>query len=61
VGAKAEIYNMMVDLARSGIAIIMISSEIPELIGMSDRIWSWRADASPVNSPSVRGLCRKIF
>ncbi len=38
VGAKAEIYNMMVDLARSGIAIIMISSEMPELIGMSDRI-----------------------
>ncbi len=38
VGAKAEIYSMMVDLARSGIAIIMISSEMPELIGMSDRI-----------------------
>ena len=38
VGAKAEIYNMMVELARSGIAIIMISSEMPELIGMSDRI-----------------------
>ena len=38
VGAKAEIYNMMVDLARSGIAIVMISSEMPELIGMSDRI-----------------------
>jgi len=38
VGAKAEIYNMMVELARSGIAILMISSEMPELIGMSDRI-----------------------
>ena len=38
VGAKAEIYNMMVELARSGIAIVMISSEMPELIGMSDRI-----------------------
>jgi ABC-type sugar transport system ATPase subunit len=38
VGAKAEIYNMMVDLAKSGIAIVMISSEMPELIGMSDRI-----------------------
>ena len=38
VGAKAEIYNMMVQLAKSGIAIIMISSEMPELIGMSDRI-----------------------
>ena len=38
VGAKAEIYNMMVELAKSGIAIVMISSEMPELIGMSDRI-----------------------
>ena len=38
VGAKASIYNIMVDLARQGMAIIMISSEMPELIGMSDRI-----------------------
>ena len=38
VGAKAAIYNIMVDFARAGIAIIMISSEMPELIGMSDRI-----------------------
>ncbi len=38
VGAKAAIYNIMVEFARQGIAIIMISSEMPELIGMSDRI-----------------------
>lgn len=38
VGAKAEIYHMMVELAKQGIAIIMISSEMPELVGMSDRI-----------------------
>ena len=38
VGAKAGIYRMMVQLAQKGIAIIMISSEMPELIGMSDRI-----------------------
>jgi ABC-type sugar transport system ATPase subunit len=38
VGAKFSIYNMMTELARQGIAIIMISSEMPELIGMSDRI-----------------------
>jgi ABC-type sugar transport system ATPase subunit len=38
VGAKFSIYNMMIDLAKQGIAIIMISSETPELIGMSDRI-----------------------
>jgi ABC-type sugar transport system ATPase subunit len=38
VGAKFNIYDMMIALAKQGIAIIMISSEMPELIGMSDRI-----------------------
>jgi ABC-type sugar transport system ATPase subunit len=38
VGAKFTIYQMMTELAAQGIAIIMISSEMPELIGMSDRI-----------------------
>jgi ABC-type sugar transport system ATPase subunit len=38
VGAKYEIYRLMCALARQGAAIIMISSELPELIGMCDRI-----------------------
>ena len=38
VGAKAEIYQLMRLLAKKGTAIIMISSELPEIIGMSDRI-----------------------
>lgn len=38
VGAKYEIYNIMLDLAKKGVAIIMISSELPEVLGMSDRI-----------------------
>jgi len=38
VGAKYEIYSIMVDLVRSGKSIIMVSSEMPELIGMSHRI-----------------------
>ena len=38
VGAKAEIYRLMRLLAKQGTAIIMISSELPEIIGMSDRI-----------------------
>lgn len=37
VGAKVEIYNIMNQLAEHGIAIIMISSEMPEIIGMCDR------------------------
>lgn len=39
VGAKAEIYQIMGDLAAKGFAIIMISSEMPEILGMSDRIY----------------------
>ena len=38
VGSKAEIHKLMCDLAEAGLAIIMISSELPEILGMSDRI-----------------------
>ena len=38
VGAKAEIHRLMGELAQRGLAIIMISSELPEVLGMSDRI-----------------------
>jgi rhamnose transport system ATP-binding protein len=38
VGAKAEIYLRMRELTRDGVGIVMISSELPELLGMSDRI-----------------------
>ena len=38
VGAKYEIYSLMNDLSDQGIAIIMISSDLPEILGMSDRV-----------------------
>lgn len=38
VGAKAEIYQIMGDLAKQGYGIVLISSEMPEILGMSDRI-----------------------
>lgn len=38
VGAKSRIHQLMPDLAAQGLAIIMISSELPEILGMSDRI-----------------------
>lgn len=38
VGAKFEIYTIIADLAKQGKSIIMISSEMPELLGMSDRV-----------------------
>jgi len=38
VGAKAEIHNLLRELAQNGIGIILISSEMPEIIGMCDRV-----------------------
>ena len=38
VGAKAEIYKLMKELADDGISIIMVASELPEIINMSSRI-----------------------
>ncbi len=39
VGAKSEIYRIMNEMARKGVAILMISSELPEIVGMSDRVY----------------------
>ena len=38
IGAKKDIYNIINKLAATGVAIIMVSSELPEVLGMSDRI-----------------------
>ena len=57
VGAKAEIHGLITQLAHKGVAVIMISSELPEVLGMSDRVMVMhdghmtgildRADATP--------------
>ena len=38
VGAKAEVHHLMAELARQGVAILMISSDLPEVLAMSDRV-----------------------
>ena len=38
IGAKAEIHRLMGELVEGGLAILMISSELPEILGVSDRI-----------------------
>jgi len=43
VGAKVEVFDLMSELARSGAAILMVSSELPELLQMADRILVMRA------------------
>ncbi len=53
VGAKAEIYALMSDLAKRGVGILMISSELPEVLGVSDRILVMREGriVAEINDP----------
>ena len=39
VGAKAEIYGIIDELAQAGVAVLVVSSELPEVLGLSDRIY----------------------
>ena len=38
VGSKSEIHDLVMQMAERGVAILLISSELPEILGMSDRI-----------------------
>jgi L-arabinose transport system permease protein len=54
VGAKAEIYRLIAELAAQGIALMVISSEMPELSGSPTGCWSWRAAGSWRRSDAMR-------
>ncbi len=47
VGAKLAIYRVMDELAAKGIGIVLISSELPEILGLSDRVAVFHGAASP--------------
>ncbi len=55
VGAKEEIHNMINDLARQGVGILMISSDLPEILTLSDRIYVMREGriVTEINHPNV--------
>ena len=38
VGTKAEVHRLLSELAAEGVAVVMISSELPEVLGMADRV-----------------------
>ena len=61
VGAKAEIYQLMNRLAASGVAIIMISSELPEILGMSDRILVMRGGRVACEFTAAEATQEKIL
>ena len=55
VGAKSEIYRIMSQMAKKGVAILMISSELPEVVGMSDRVYVMREGsiAGELHGPDI--------
>ena len=66
IGAKSEIYRIMDELARSGMGIVFISSELPEIIGIADRVLVMRgghivgeldpADGTPLTQEAMMQL-----
>lgn len=66
VGAKYEIYQLMINLAKDGKSIIMVSSELPELLGVCDRILvmsggrlAGEVDAKTTNQEAIMALAAK--
>jgi len=45
VATKAEVHHLLADLAKSGVGVLMISSELPEVLGVADRILIMREGA----------------
>lgn len=66
VGAKYEIYQLIIDLAKKGKVVIMVSSEMPELLGVCDRILvmsggrlAGEVDAKTTTQEDIMGLAAK--
>jgi len=54
VGTKAEVHRLMSDLAADGVAVLMVSSELPEVLGMADRVLVMREGALVAEIPRER-------
>ncbi len=61
VGAKAEIHGFMNELVKEGAAVMMISSELPEIIGMSDRVYVMREGRIVAELPHADATQERII
>lgn len=61
IGAKAEIYKIIDELAKSGMAILMISSELPEILSVSDRVLVMHEGKIRANLPRAEANQEKIM
>ncbi|HEY1684620.1 MAG TPA: L-arabinose ABC transporter ATP-binding protein AraG [Tepidisphaeraceae bacterium] len=61
VGAKSEIYSIIYDLARSGVATVVVSSELPEVLGVSDRILVMRQGKIVADLPRDQATPERVL
>ena len=60
VGAKAEIHGFMNELVKQGAAVLMISSDLPEILGMSDRVYVMRQGRVVAEVPRDKATQERI-
>ncbi|MFN8591605.1 MAG: sugar ABC transporter ATP-binding protein [Thermomicrobiales bacterium] len=61
VGAKAEVHHLIAELAAQGVAVLMISSELPEILGMSDRVLVMREGRIVADIPRLEASQESIM
>ena len=61
IGAKAEVHELLSQLAASGVAVLMISSELPEVLGMSDRIYVMREGSIAGELPRAEATQERVM
>jgi inositol transport system ATP-binding protein len=61
VGAKAEVHQVLFDMAKAGIAVIVISSELPEVMAVSDRIVTFREGQITGSMPAAEATEEKLM
>jgi ABC-type sugar transport system ATPase subunit len=61
IATKVEIYRMVAELAQAGLAILLISSELPEILGVSDRVLVMRDGSLVANLPKAEMSMESIF
>jgi ribose transport system ATP-binding protein len=61
VGARVEIYRIMNELTAKGLAIVMISSDLPEILGMSDRIVVMREGRTAGEMPRAEATAERVM
>jgi ABC-type sugar transport system ATPase subunit len=61
IATKVEIYRMMAELADAGMAVLLISSELPEILGMSDRVLVMRGGSLVADLPREALSMETVF